>query len=29
MEDVNKAFGITSEAGGIVFALPTEKAYKI
>ena len=29
MEDVNKAFGITSEAGGIVFAVPTEKAYKI
>ncbi len=29
MEDVNKDFGITSEANGIVFAVPTEKAYKI
>lgn len=29
MEDVNKEFGFTSEANGIVFAIPTEKAYKI
>jgi len=29
MEDVNKEFGITSAANGIVFAIPTEKAYKI
>lgn len=29
MEDVNKHFGLTSHANGIVFALPTEKAYKI
>ena len=29
MEDVNKEFGLTSPANGIVFALPTEKAYKI
>ena len=29
MEDVNKDFGITSAANGIVFAIPTEKAYKI
>ena len=29
MEDVNKEFGLTSEANGIIFAIPTEKAYKI
>lgn len=29
MEDVNREFGITSEANGIIFALPTEKAFKI
>ena len=29
MEDVNKEFGLTSEANGMVFAIPTEKAYKI
>ncbi len=29
MEDVNKEFGLTSSANGIVFAVPTEKAYKI
>ncbi len=29
MEEVNKVFGLTSPANGIVFALPTEKAYKI
>lgn len=29
MEDVNKEFGITSDANGIIFAIPTEKAYKI
>lgn len=29
MEDVNKEFGLTSEANGILFAIPTEKAYKI
>lgn len=29
MEDVNKDFGLTSDANGIVFAIPTEKAYKI
>ena len=29
MIDVNKDFGLTSEANGIVFAVPTEKAYKI
>ena len=29
MEDVNKEFGISSAANGIVFAVPTEKAYKI
>ncbi len=29
MQDVNGAFGLTSEANGIVFAIPTEKAYKI
>lgn len=29
MEDVNREFGLTSEANGIVFSIPTEKAYKI
>lgn len=29
MEEVNKEFGLTSDANGIVFAIPTEKAYKI
>lgn len=29
MEDVNKDFGLTTPANGIVFAVPTEKAYKI
>lgn len=29
MEDVNREFGLTSPANGIVFAVPTEKAYKI
>ncbi len=29
MESVNKDFGINSSANGIVFAIPTEKAYKI
>ena len=29
MLDVNKEFGLTSSANGIVFAVPTEKAYKI
>ncbi len=29
MENVNSQFGITSEANGTVFAIPTEKAYKI
>lgn len=29
MEDVNKEFGLASEANGIVFAIPTQKAYKI
>ena len=29
MEDVNKEFGITSAANGIIVAIPTEKAYKI
>ena len=29
MEDVNKDFGLTSKANGVVFAIPTEKAYKI
>lgn len=29
MVDVNKEFGLTSEANGIVLAIPTEKAYKI
>lgn len=29
MEEVNKEFGITSTANGIIIAIPTEKAYKI
>lgn len=29
MERVNKDFGITSPANGIIFSVPTEKAYKI
>ena len=29
MENVNKEFGITSDANGIIVAIPTEKAYKI
>ena len=29
MEDVNKQFGLTSDANGVLFAIPTEKAYKI
>ncbi len=29
MEDVNGSFGLTSPANGIIFALPTEKAFKI
>ncbi len=29
MEDVNKQFGITTDANGIIVSLPTEKAYKI
>lgn len=29
MEEVNREFGMTSPANGIVFALPTEKAFKI
>lgn len=29
MEDVNREFGITSQANGIIFAIPTEKAFKI
>lgn len=29
MESVNAEFGLTSEANGIIFALPTEKAFKI
>ncbi len=29
MQDVNKEFGTTSPANGIIFAIPTEKAYKI
>ncbi len=29
MEDVNKHFGLTSEANGLVFSIPTEKAYRI
>lgn len=29
MEEVNREFGIKSEANGIITAIPTEKAYKI
>ena len=29
MEDVNKEFGTTSSANGIIFSSPTQKAYKI
>ena len=29
MNDVNSRFGITSDANGIIIAVPTEKAYKI
>ena len=29
MEEVNKEFGITSAANGIIVSVPTEKAYKI
>ena len=29
MDDVNKEFGLSSEENGILFAIPTEKAYKI
>lgn len=29
MEDVNRDFGLTSAANGIIFALPAEKAFKI
>lgn len=29
MEDVNREFGITSAANGIIISVPTEKAYKI
>ncbi len=29
MEDVNKQFGLKTDANGILFAIPTEKAYKI
>lgn len=29
MEDVNREFGISSKANGIITAIPTEKAYKI
>ncbi len=29
MTDVNREFGLTSHANGIIFAIPTEKAYKI
>ena len=29
MEDVNSEFGFSSPANGIIFAVPTEKAYKI
>ena len=29
MDDVNKNFGITSDANGILFAIPTPKAYTI
>lgn len=29
MDDLNKEFGLNSDANGILFAIPTEKAYKI
>ena len=29
MEDVNREFGVTSAANGIIVSIPTEKAYKI
>lgn len=29
MEDINREFGVTTPANGIIFALPTEKAFKI
>lgn len=29
MEDVNREFGVNSPANGTIFALPTEKAFKI
>ena len=29
MQDVNKEFGTTSDANGVIIAIPTEKAYKI
>lgn len=29
MEEINKDFGLNSPANGILFAVPTEKAYKI
>ena len=29
MEDVNREFGLSSPANGILFAVPTEKAFKI
>ena len=29
MTDVNSEFGLTSQANGIIFAIPTEKAFKI
>lgn len=29
MEDVNKEFGIKSDANGVIIALPAEKSYKI
>lgn len=29
MEDVNREFGISSAANGVIFAIPTEKAFKI
>lgn len=29
MDEVNKQFGLSSDANGILFAIPTQKAYKI
>ena len=29
MDDVNSEFGLTSEAQGVVFSLPVDKAFKI